>query len=84
MPSSGAVAELRFELLAVIAAGETARVELAKLVSGPRTGELIAVKRLHPHVASDPEVLTMFRDEVWMTAALRHSHVVEVVGWGQD
>ncbi|HHH31360.1 MAG TPA: hypothetical protein ENK57_23850, partial [Polyangiaceae bacterium] len=80
-PKSG---ELSFELLAEIAVGQTARVELCRVVEGPLESELVAVKRLHPHIADDPQFVDMFRDEVWMTAALKHQHVVEVVGWGQD
>ena len=76
--------DLSFELLAEIAAGQTARVELCRVVDGPQARELVAVKRLHPHIAEDPEFVDMFRDEVWMTAALKHPHVGEVVGWGQD
>lgn len=80
-PSQG---ELSFELLAEIAVGATARIELCRVVDGRMRGELVAVKRLHPHIADDPQFVDMFRDEVWMTAALKHQHVVEVVGWGQD
>jgi len=76
--------ELKYELLAEIAVGATARVELCRVLEGSRDGELVAVKRLHPHIASDPRFVDMFRDEVWMTAALKHPNVVEVVGWGQD
>ena len=76
--------ELEFELLAEIALGGSARVELCRVTNGPRRGDLVAVKRLLPHVADDPQFVDMFRDEVWMTSALRHPHVVEVVGWGQD
>lgn len=80
-PSQG---ELSFALLAEIAVGATARVELCRVVEGPLAGEHVAVKRLHLHIADDPQFVDMFRDEVWMTAALKHPHVVEVVGWGQD
>jgi len=76
--------ELRSELLAEIAVGTTARVELCRVSEGARQGELVAVKRLHSHIADDPAFVDMFRDEVWMTAALKHPHVVEVVGWGRD
>ena len=76
--------ELRSELLAEIAVGATARVELCRVIEGARDGELVAVKRLHHHIAEDPAFVDMFRDEVWMTAALKHPHVVEVVGWGRD
>jgi len=75
---------LVFHSLAEIAAGETAKVELCRVDAGPAEGRLVAVKRLHPHLASDPAFVAQFRDEMWMTAALRHPNVVEVVGWGSD
>jgi eukaryotic-like serine/threonine-protein kinase len=76
---------LVFEALAEIATGPTARVDLCRIAgTGAAAGRLIAVKRLHAHVAEDPQFVTMFEDEAWMTAALRHPNVVEVVGWGHD
>lgn len=78
------MAEPRFEPLAEIAVGNTARVELCRVVGGARDGDYCAVKRLHPHVADDPAFVDMFRDEVWMTAALKNPHVVEMLGWGND
>ena len=76
--------EPRFEVLAEIAVGNTARVELCRLSGGPRSGELCAVKRLHAHVAVDPRSVDMFRDEVWMTAALKNPYIVELLGSGVD
>lgn len=75
---------LTFKVLADIADGETATVELCRVTSGPSEGRLVAVKRLHPHLAGDPAFVDQFRDEMWLTAALRHPNVVEVVGWGSD
>ncbi len=75
---------LSFELLAEIAVGATATVELCRLKDGPLAGELVAVKRLHPHIAEDQEFVDMFRDEIWMAQALKHKHVARVVGWGED
>ncbi|MDI1449152.1 serine/threonine-protein kinase [Polyangium sp. 6x1] len=75
---------LSFLMLAEIAAGESAKVDLCRVTQGPAEGRLVAVKRLHPHLASDPAFVAQFRDEMWMTAALRHPNVVEVVGWGSD
>jgi serine/threonine protein kinase len=75
---------LTFKVLAEIADGETATVELCRVSSGPAESRLVAVKRLHPHLASDPAFVDQFRDEMWLTAALRHPNVVEVVGWGSD
>lgn len=75
---------LRFEVLAPIASGSTARVDLCRSL-GPRAmGQLVAVKRLLPEHLHDRAVSKRFLDEVWMTSALRHPHVVDVVGWGTD
>src|SRR5687767_7543375 len=79
--STGAIS---FQVLAEIAAGDTARIDLCRASSGPRIGQLLAVKRLHPHIANEPSFANQFMDEVWMTAALRHPNVVEVAGWGTD
>ncbi len=76
---------LAFELLAEIATGPTARVELCRVREPAELrGQLLAVKRLHPHIAEDPQFASMFVDEVWMTAALAHPNVVRVAGWGTD
>ncbi len=76
--------DLEFELLAEIAVGATARIELCRITNGERKKQLVVVKRLLPHIVDDPQFLDMFRDEVWMTAALEHSHIVQVVDWGRD
>lgn len=74
---------LTFEVLAEIAAGNTARVDLCRTIT-PAAGQLIAVKRLNSDIAADPSSANRFLDEVWMTSALRHPNVVGVVGWGTD
>lgn len=87
MTQRGDVAQggLRFEVLAEIAVGTTARIDLCRLASsGPHARALVAVKRLLPEIAADSSVASRFLDEVWMTAALRHPNVVGVVGWGND
>src|SRR5262245_15348890 len=82
-----AVFAISFQLLAEIAFGATARIDLCRAVKAYRPGiegQLLAVKRLHPHVAEDPGFAAQFLDEVWMTAALKSPNVVEVRGWGTD
>ncbi|WP_437290820.1 protein kinase domain-containing protein [Sorangium sp. So ce406] len=79
-----APAALSLQFLAEIASGATTRVDLCRSVGPNRPGELLAVKRLHPHFAEDPAVSTRFFDEVRTTAALKHPNVVEVAGWGND
>src|SRR4051812_5791285 len=76
---------ISFQVLAEIAVGATARVDLCRASAPhPRAGQLLAVKRLHPHIAEDPAFANQFLDEVWMTASLKHPNVVEVAGWGND
>jgi len=77
----GAIA---FDFLAEIASGATARVDLCRVTDPAQQGRLIAVKRLHPHIAEDEGFANQFLDEVWMTASLKHLNVVEVAGWGTD
>src|ERR1700744_285280 len=79
LPSMGRGA-VTFTHLAEIAVGATARGDLCRTPDG----KLVAVKRLHPHIAEDPGFATQFLDEVWMTASLKHPNVVEVAGWGSD
>ncbi|WP_437615129.1 serine/threonine-protein kinase [Sorangium sp. So ce834] len=79
-----APAALSLQFLAEIASGATTRVDLCRSVGPHRPGELLAVKRLHPHYAGDTTVATRFFDEVRTTAALKHPNVVEVAGWGTD
>ena len=57
-----AASALAFEYLAEIAVGSTSRVDLCRVVDGSRTGQLVAVKRLLPHIAEDPSFSTMFLD----------------------
>ena len=84
-PRTEAQGAIQFHYLAEIAVGTTARVDLCRADSPPHlAGKLLAVKRLHQHIAEDPAFANQFLDEVWMTAALKHPNVVEVAGWGND
>ncbi len=82
---SEAQGAIEFQVLAEIAVGTTARVDLCRATAPPHlAGKLLAVKRLHQHIAEDPSFANQFLDEVWMTSALKHPNVVEVAGWGSD
>ncbi len=60
-----------------------ARVDLAiKRVGTFR--RMYAVKRLHPHLASDPEFRAMFLDEARIAGLIRHPNVVGVLDVGED
>lgn len=74
----------RYEPVAEIGVGGMGAVVLARALSGPSAGEHVAMKRLLPHLAQDPEVLKAFLDEVYVISAMHHPHIVESLDWGED
>src|SRR5438094_10539704 len=55
-----------------------AEVYKARAVEGPRKNQLVALKRLTPRLASDPEAVDLFCGEADVSAMLKHPHIVEV------
>jgi eukaryotic-like serine/threonine-protein kinase len=66
----------RYVLYEPIASGGMATVHLARLVGPVGFSRTVAIKRLHPHYASDPEFSSMFLDEARLAARIRHPNVV--------
>lgn len=75
---------MKLTSLAEIASGGMGSVEMARVDSGRLTGEILAIKRLHPSIANDKTFVDMFLDEAWLTAAMRSPHVMGVVAHGTD
>jgi serine/threonine protein kinase len=69
----------RYTLLHELAAGGMGTVHLAKFHGEAGFSRMLAVKRLHPHYAKDPDFLCMFLDEARIASRIRHPHVVSVV-----
>jgi serine/threonine-protein kinase len=70
-----------------IAAGGMATVHLGGMVGDGGFTRVVAIKRLHPHYARDPEFTAMLLDEGRLTARITHVHVVQtldVVASGPD
>ncbi|MFK7989655.1 MAG: serine/threonine protein kinase [Sandaracinaceae bacterium] len=65
----------RYVLLDALATGGMAEVFLAKPLDGLAT-PLVALKRLRPELASDPEFTGMFLDEARISGRLTHPHIV--------
>lgn len=83
LPEPAPVA-LSFRFLAEITSGATTCVDLCRSIGPHREGELLAVKRLLPHLAEDEQETGRFLDEVRIATAIEHPNVVKVAGWGTD
>jgi serine/threonine-protein kinase len=68
----------RFLLSAAIARGGMARVQLGATTTQPN--EVVAVKRLLPHLACDVHYQQMFADEASTASTLRHRNIITTYG----
>jgi serine/threonine-protein kinase len=59
-----------------LAAGGMATVHFGRLSGPVGFSRTVAIKRLHPHFAKDPEFVTMFLDEARLCGRIRHPNVV--------
>jgi len=66
----------RYALYDEIASGGMATVHLGRLVGPVGFARTVAIKRLHPQHAKDPEFVAMFLDEARLAARIRHPNVV--------
>src|SRR5512133_2215018 len=71
-----------YELEALIGRGGMADVYRARAVSGPRAGQIVALKRLRPELARDPQYLDLFHREAAVTCRLDHPTCIEVLETG--
>jgi serine/threonine-protein kinase len=79
MPASSAVAPVRIGRYALhdeIASGGMGTVHLGRLVGAAGFSRIVAIKRLNPMLAKDPEFLAMFLDEARLAGRVRHPNVV--------
>ena len=66
----------RYALYGEIAAGGMATVHLGRLLGPVGFSRTVAIKRLHPQFAKDPEFVSMFLDEARLAARIQHPNVV--------
>src|SRR5262249_53956447 len=69
----------RYELIGEIASGGMATVYLARLSGVGGFRRFVAIKRLHPHLASEKEFVEMFLDEARLAAGIHHPNVVSIL-----
>jgi serine/threonine-protein kinase len=72
----------RFELVAELATGGMATVYLARVSGVGGFQRFVAIKRLHPHLAHEPEFIEMFLDEARLAARIHHPNVVSILEIG--
>ena len=62
----------RYLLYGELAVGGMATVHFGRLSGPVGFSRTVAIKRLHPHFARDPEFVTMFLDEARLCGRIRH------------
>jgi serine/threonine-protein kinase len=73
----------RYDLLYRLAAGGMARLFVARFEGMEGFEKLLAIKRIHSHLAEDREFVKMFFDEARLAARITHPNVVQVIELGQ-
>jgi serine/threonine-protein kinase len=66
----------RFVLFDEFASGGAGTVHFGRMVGPGGFARTVAIKRLHPQFAKDPEFVSMFLDEARLAACIRDLHVV--------
>src|SRR5687768_9224260 len=69
----------RYALYNEIAAGGMATIHLGRLLGPVGFSRTVAIKRLHPQFAKDPEFVSMFLDEARLAARIQHPNVVQTL-----
>src|SRR5262245_58750975 len=69
----------RYLLYDPIASGGMASVHLGRVVGPAGFSRTVAIKRLHPHLSTDPEFVAMFLDEARLASRIHHPNVVSTL-----
>jgi eukaryotic-like serine/threonine-protein kinase len=69
----------RYRLYGAIAVGGMATVHYGRMQGPLGFARTVAVKRLHPELARDPEFVAMFMDEARLAARVHHPNVVQTL-----
>jgi len=69
----------RYALHGEIASGGMATIHVGRLMGPVGFARTVAIKRLHPNFAKDPEFVAMLMDEARLAARIRHPNVVSIV-----
>jgi eukaryotic-like serine/threonine-protein kinase len=69
----------RYLVYDAIASGGMAAVHLGRIGGPAGFSRIVAVKRLHPHLAADPKFRSMFLDEARVASRVQHPNVVGII-----
>src|SRR2546423_3785698 len=73
----------RYQLLERLAVGGMAEIFRARQSGAHGFEKILVIKRILPHLAADPEFLSMFIDEAKLQCALQHPKIVQVFEFGE-
>ena len=74
----------RYELLQRLGHGGMATVFLGRATGTAGFAKRVAIKVIHPHLATEVEFVDMFLDEAHLASELHHPNVVDTLDLGQD
>jgi len=74
----------RYQLVQELASGGMATVFLARTLDPLGAQQLVAVKRIHRHLAREQSFLEMFFDEARIAAQIRHPNVCTLFDFGRS
>jgi eukaryotic-like serine/threonine-protein kinase len=69
----------RYTMYGEIASGGMGTVHLGRVQGAAGFARTVAIKRLHPHLAREPEFVSMLMDEASMAACIHHPNVVSTL-----
>ncbi|MGB8330731.1 MAG: serine/threonine-protein kinase [Polyangiales bacterium] len=72
----------RYQLCFELASGGMASVYLARAEGTPGFQKLVALKRIHPHLAEEKDYVEMFLDEARIASRITHANVCRVLDFG--
>jgi serine/threonine protein kinase len=75
-PAVSSILSGRYAIFGEIASGGMASVQYGRLLGPVGFARPVAIKRLHPHIAREPGLLSMFIDEAHICARVSHANVV--------
>jgi serine/threonine-protein kinase len=73
----------RYQLCFELAAGGMASVYLARAEGSAGLQKLVALKRIHPHLATEQSYVEMFLDEARIASSITHPNVCSVFDCGE-